>query len=94
MALREGDKHNFQTLLRAAGNRDIILIESRRKSDGRYVALLAATYQEPGPGGQFVIVPLGEMVDGDPYELYEDPMQYERLSPKDWSPRKGKKRAP
>lgn len=91
MALREGDKHNFQTLLRAAANGDLALVESRRISNGEYVALLAAVFQEQ-PGGEVTIVPLGEMVGGDPYELYEDPTKYERVSPKDWSPRKGRKK--
>lgn len=89
MALKEGDKVNFQTLLQAAKNGDLVLVESKRLSNGEYVALLAAVYQEQ-PGGEFVIVPFAELVTGNPYELYEDPSKFERVGPLEWSPRKKK----
>jgi hypothetical protein len=85
MALREGDLANFRTLLRAAKNGDLALVESRRKSNGEYVALIAAVSQE---GEEFIVGPLGEMVAGNPYELYEDPSRFG--GPKEWSPRKPK----
>lgn len=87
MALQEGDKANFETLLKAAKKGHLALVQSKRVSDGSYVALLAAVYREH-PGGEFIIVPLGEMAAGNPYELYEDPSKGEIYKRKqDWSPR-------
>ena len=86
MALQQGDKANFETLLKAAKNGDLTLVQSKRVSDGSYVALLAAVYQEH-PGGEFVIVPLGEMAAGNPYELYEDPSAGEMYKRKRWTPK-------
>jgi hypothetical protein len=88
MALQEGDRKNFNTLLKAAKNGDLALVESRRNSDGQYVALIAMVYQEPS--GEYVIVPVGEMVAGDPFQLYADPSNFG--GPHEWSPREKKKK--
>lgn len=88
MALLEGDRANFETLMRAVRSGHLALVESKRTSDGSYVALLAAVHQE-SPGGDFVITPFAEMARGNPYELYEDPSdpKFGRVGPKDWNPR-------
>lgn len=70
MALRAGDKANFETLLRAARNGDLALVETERQSNGEYVALIVAMGREDG---ELVMTPLGEMVSGDPFTLYKDP---------------------
>lgn len=71
-ALRKGDRANFETLRKACGNNDLALVSSRRKSDGADVALVCA--MQHNPDGTFTPVPLAVMVEGNPFELFEDPM--------------------
>lgn len=69
--LRKGDLANFKTLLRAAKEGNLALVSSTRKSDGAQVALVCAmnaTDEHVFPS------PLAVMVEGNPYELFEDPM--------------------
>lgn len=68
--LRAGDRANFDTLKRAALNGDLALVSAIRKADQKPVALVAAMFIEDG---QYNIVPLATMAEGDPYELFEDP---------------------
>lgn len=82
MALRESDKENFETLLRAARNGDLALVETKRQSNGEYVALIVAMERERGT---FRMTPLAEMVGGDPFELYKDPSTLED-DPHFWKP--------
>ena len=70
--LRAGDKKNYKTLLRAAKNDDLALISAIRKSDKKPVALLCAMQPD---GDSVLAVPLAVMVEGNPYELFEDPTQ-------------------
>lgn len=88
MALQKGDRKNFDTMLKAAKNGHLALVESRRNSDQSYVALIAMVYQEPS--GEYVIVPVGEMVSGDPFVLYANPDNFG--GPHEWSPREKKKK--
>lgn len=66
MALNEIDKANFQTLLDAARNGDLALRECTR--DGEYRAVICAVNTD---GETYDFIPLGEMVNGDPYEIYQ-----------------------
>jgi hypothetical protein len=68
--LGEYDKANFETLLQAAKDGALALISTIRKSDGKQVALVCAMSHEEE---LIVPVPLAVMVEGDPYELFEDP---------------------
>ena len=70
MALCAGDKSNFATLKRAAVDDNLILMDCRRKADGAKVALICAVNQEHG---EYVMVPLAVMIEGDPYELFDPP---------------------
>lgn len=63
---------NFETLRRAFHEGQVCLLEARRRSDGRVVALLCAVNHEPDGGGEFV--PLAEMTQGNPYEQYDPPL--------------------
>ncbi len=69
--LRKGDKANFATMQRAHENGDLCLASSVRKADGAQVALVCAAGQEPN--GDYILSPLAVMVEGNPYELFEDP---------------------
>lgn len=69
--LRDGDVANFKTLMRAGWHGDLSLVSSIRKSDGAEVALICAMVKEPDDIIQ--AVPLAVMIEGNPYELFEDP---------------------
>ncbi len=71
MALRPGDIANFETLKEAFDNGDLALVSSRRKADGAKVALVCAVSQDDG---EYTMAPLAVMIEGDPYELFEDPV--------------------
>ena len=70
MKLRQGDKSNFHTLERAMEAGRACLMDARRKSDGKSVALICALNQSEG---QYEFVPLAVMIEGNPYELFEPP---------------------
>jgi len=68
--LTAGYRHNFATLQKAAENEDLCLVSAIRKSDQAPVALVCAhMVDETGVR----LVPLAQMIEGNPYELYEDP---------------------
>lgn len=70
-ALLDGYQSNFETLLKAAKNGDLVLISAIRKSDRQPVALICATQRNEDD--TITPVPFAEMVNGNPFELYEDP---------------------
>jgi len=81
-ALHEGHRANFTTLLAAAkahrvglvSSIRIALVSSIRKSDGAPVALICAVnIDDSGSEPFYGFVPLAVMVEGDPYEDFEDP---------------------
>ena len=63
MALREGDKKNFQTLCDVFKNGDQCIIECATK-DGNYVAVICATTK--GDDGSVILQPFARMFLGDP----------------------------
>jgi hypothetical protein len=69
--LRKGDRANFNTLLRAAGNSDLALVSAIRKDDQQPVALVCA--MSVNDDETITPVPLAVMVEGNPFELFEDP---------------------
>ena len=71
-ALLPGYKENFNTLLRAAGQGDLALVSAIRKADQKLVALVCAMHRRKGA---MMAVPLAVMVEGDPFQLFEDPTQ-------------------
>lgn len=71
MGLREGDKANFQTLLQAAKNGDLALIESKDAYTHEYRAVLAAVAFD---GKEYTITPFGHLCTHNPYEQYIDPV--------------------
>lgn len=68
--LRECDKQNFQTLLRAAQDGRLALLDCRRRSDGKSVACVCAVGQE---GELAVFTPFAVMVEDNPFELFDPP---------------------
>jgi hypothetical protein len=65
-----GDRHNFQTLQNAHDNGELALVSAIRKSDGKQVSLVCAMQM----GAESIVpVPVAVMIEGNPYELFEDP---------------------
>ena len=69
--LRKGDRANFQTLLRAADDGALALVSAIRKADQQPVALVCAMQQNEDE--TITPVPFAVMVEGNPFELFEDP---------------------
>lgn len=69
--LRKGDRANFDTLLRAAGDGALALVSAIRKADQRPVALVCAMQQNPDD--TITPVPFAVMVEGNPFDLFADP---------------------
>jgi len=70
MAILEGDVHNFHTLLRAAENGDLSLMECKNGA-GEYVAVICATTFD---GKEYQFVPFAKLFAGNPYEEVIPPM--------------------
>jgi L-alanine-DL-glutamate epimerase-like enolase superfamily enzyme len=72
--LRDGDKANFETLKLACREGNLALLSAIRKSDGANIALVCAMNMGNDEVG---VVPLAVMIEGNPYELFEDPTAVE-----------------
>ena len=70
-SLATGHKANFKTLQRAFNKGDLALVSAVRKADKKDVALVCAMQQNED--GTITPIPLAEMVNGNPFELYDDP---------------------
>ncbi len=69
--LRKGDRQNFETLLRAASDGALALVSAVRKADQNPVALVCAMQQNEDDS--ITPVPFAVMVEGNPFELFDDP---------------------
>lgn len=70
MALKPGDRANFNTLLEAAKQGDLALMECTDAKTGEYRAVICAVNHD---GTDHVMVPLGHIATGNPYEDYKPP---------------------
>ncbi len=70
--INDHEKTNFNTLLRAADNGDLALVETTRKKGGARVLLLCAMNRDED--GIWRPVPLAELVRGNPFKIYKAPM--------------------
>ena len=69
--LRKGDKMNFETLQRALMNGDVALVSAIRKADRKPVALVCA--METNEDDTITPMPLAVMIEGNPFDLFQDP---------------------
>lgn len=69
--LRAGDKFNFNTLLKAASHGDLALVSALRAVGKTPAALICA--MSTNEDGTIMPVPLAEMIQGNPFELFDDP---------------------
>jgi len=70
MALKKGDRANFNTLLKAAQAGHLALVESQDAVTGEYRAVLTAIVFD---GSEYHVTPFGHLATGNPYEQYADP---------------------
>lgn len=71
--ITEGYKHNFETLLRAAADGRLALVECTDKATGEPRYVIAAIADVPDNPDQRDIVPFGHLCNGNPYDEYEPP---------------------
>lgn len=69
MPLRECDNRNFSTLMRAARDGNLALVECKDAKTGEYRAVIAAISFD----GEYHITPFGHLATGNPFEDYIDP---------------------
>ena len=71
MSLLPGYKANFETMLQAAKNGDLALMDCTDKITGKQVATVVAVQRETD--GSFLFVPVAKLFDGNPYEEIDPP---------------------
>jgi len=70
MAIPDHLRANFQTLLRAARDDHLALMECTDMLTGELRYVICAVGRE---GGDYVMTPFGHLHDGNPYEAYRPP---------------------
>ncbi|WP_298673149.1 DUF6117 family protein [uncultured Sphingomonas sp.] len=70
MAIPEHFRTNFQTLLRAAADKALALMECNDAATGEPRYVLCAVGRDQG---NYVVTPFGHLADGNPYEHYLPP---------------------
>jgi len=70
--IAEGYVANFNTFKRAMKNDDVALVSAIRKEDNKPVVLVCA--MQLNKDGTITPVPFAMMIDGNPYEMFHDPM--------------------
>ncbi len=68
MAIPDHARTNFQTLLRAAENGDLALMECTDAATGDPRYVIAAVRRDDG--GDYHFTPFGHLAQGNPYDLY------------------------
>ncbi len=72
MSIPDHAQANFQTLLRAAENGDLALMECADALTGEPRYVICAVGRE---GSDFLFTPFGHLADGNPYEAYVPPSE-------------------
>jgi hypothetical protein len=71
MALRPGDRMNFDTLREAFANGDAALMECQLAATGEPVAVVCAANRQED--GSTAFAPFAMLFDGNPYEMLNPP---------------------
>lgn len=66
-----GYKTNFDTLCGAIKNEDVCIAACTDKATGKEVAVICAVMRKVG--GDYVLIPMAKMFDGNPYEEVNPP---------------------
>lgn len=70
MSIPDHARANFQTLLRAAADGNLALVECADAETGAIRYVICAVGKD---GGVFLFTPFGHLADGNPYEAYRPP---------------------
>lgn len=70
MAIPDHARTNFRTLLRAARDGNLALMESLDAASGATRYVICAVGRD---GTDYVMTPFGHLVDGNPYDAYLPP---------------------
>jgi len=70
MAIPKGYKANLDTIIRAAKNGDLCLMECTDKATGKGVIALCAAGRD---GNEIVMAPLAKLFDANPYDELNPP---------------------
>ena len=70
MSIPDHARSNFQTLLRAAADGNLALLECADAETGAVRYVICAVGRD---GGEFLFTPFGHLADGNPYEAYRPP---------------------
>ncbi|HCW62099.1 MULTISPECIES: DUF6117 family protein [Sphingobium] len=71
MAIPDYLRTNFQTLLRAAGDGNLALMECQDTQTGEPRFVICAIGRD---GSDYVMTPFGHLVEGNPYDAYVPPI--------------------
>ena len=71
MAIPDYLRTNFQTLLRAAGDGNLALMECQDTQTGQPRFVICAIGRD---GSDYVMTPFGHLVEGNPYDAYVPPI--------------------
>ncbi|MEZ5778535.1 MAG: DUF6117 family protein [Paracoccaceae bacterium] len=70
MSIPDHARANFQTLLRAAADGNLALLEYADAETGAVRYVICSVGRD---GGEFIFTPFGHLADGNPYEAYRPP---------------------
>lgn len=70
MSIPDHARANFETLLRAAGDGNLALMECADAATGQSRYVLCAIGRD---GADYVFTPFGHLADGNPYDAYLPP---------------------
>lgn len=70
MAIPDGPRANFETLIKAAKAGDLALMECTEVASGETRYVLCAVGRD---GDNYVMTPFGHLAPGNPYEAYIPP---------------------
>ncbi|TPN37947.1 hypothetical protein FKO01_06830 [Mesorhizobium sp. B2-3-3] len=70
MSIPDHARSNFQTLLRAASDGNLALMECADAKTGQPRYVICAVGRD---GGDYLFTPFGHLVDGNPYDAYLPP---------------------
>jgi hypothetical protein len=68
MAIPEGYKANFNTMVQAADDGMLALVECTRKADGEKIYVICAVNYNPDEKEGYELIPVAKLFDGNPYE--------------------------
>jgi hypothetical protein len=74
MSIAEGYKTNFETLKLAMKYEDVCLMECTDVATKKPAIVICAVNRPHDDKGEFVMVPIAKMFDGNPYDELEPPV--------------------